>query len=57
VFGLRRAIDEGISFLGITLTADNILALATNVGMVAGAVWFVYGVIMKGVVGMGSVKR
>jgi hypothetical protein len=41
---------------GVTLTPDNVLNLGTDVGMLAGAVWFVYGLIHKGVVTLGRVR-
>lgn len=42
--------------LGITLTPDNIVSLASDVGMLAGAVWFVYGLLHKGVAVLGRVR-
>lgn len=41
----------------ITLTADNILALATEVGSLAGILWMLYGLIMKVTVKVGSVQK
>lgn len=41
----------------VTLTADNIISLATDVGMLAGGIWFIYGLIMKGAIKVGSVKN
>jgi hypothetical protein len=39
------------------LAAKKITSDATNIGIVAGAVWFVYGLLMKGVGRMGSIQR
>lgn len=41
---------------GITLSPENILSLATDVGMLAGAVWFVYGLLHKGVAYFGRLS-
>lgn len=41
---------------GITLTPDNVLSLGTDVGMLAGAIWFVYGVLHKGVATLGRLR-
>lgn len=41
----------------ITLTADSLTTLATQVGAVAGAVVFFYGLLMKGTIKVGSIKQ
>jgi len=42
--------------LHIQLTAGDVVALGTQIGAVAGALWFFYGLLMKGVIRAGSVK-
>lgn len=44
-------------FLHITLSANDVVSLATELGTLAGTLWFFYGLLMKGVVKMGSVKQ
>jgi hypothetical protein len=46
----------GSQFFHITLSANDILSLATELGTLAGALWFFYGLIMKGVMKAGSTK-
>ena len=41
----------------IQLTADTIMQLATGVGMLSEGISFVYGLLVKGVVRAGSVRR
>lgn len=41
---------------GITFTPENVLTLATDVGMLIGAIWGLYGLIFKGVIKLGSVS-
>lgn len=45
-----------LNLFHVELTASNLDSLATGVGMVAGAIWFVYGLIHKGVATLGRVK-
>ena len=40
----------------IQLSANDIITLATEIGTLAGAIWFFYGLLMKGTIAMGSVK-
>jgi len=42
------------SFFHLTLSANDVMALATDVGMAAGAVWTIYGLLMKAVVFFGK---
>ena len=44
-------------FFHITLTADNVLSLATELGSLAGVIWFFYGLIFKGVIYAGTIKQ
>lgn len=44
-------------FFHVTLSANDVISLATEAGTLAGAMWFFYGLLMKGVVAMGSVKQ
>lgn len=37
----------GTQFFHLTLSADDIASLATEVGAVAGGIWAVYGLVMK----------
>lgn len=46
----------GAHLFGISLTPDNIAALGEDIGMIAGAVWFVYGLLHKGVAVLGRVR-
>lgn len=41
----------------IQLGAQDVVALATEIGTLAGALWFFYGIIMKGVVKFGSIRK
>lgn len=41
----------------LTLSANDVIALATEIGTLAGVVWFFYGLIFKGVVYAGTVKQ
>lgn len=43
-------------FFHVTLTASDIMSLATEVGALAGVLWFFYGLIFKGVMYAGTVK-
>lgn len=43
--------------LHITLTANDIATLATQIGALAGVVWFFYGLLFKGVMYAGTIKR
>lgn len=47
----------GSQLFHIQLTADNVATLATEVGTLAGVIWFFYGLIFKGVMVAGSIKR
>lgn len=44
-------------FFHITLSADDVISLATEMGTLAGAIWFFYGLITKGVIAAGTVKQ
>lgn len=44
----------GAHFLHITLTAGDVTALATQLGALAGVIWFFYGLLFKGVVYAGT---
>lgn len=44
-------------FLNLQLTANDILSLGTQLGALAGSLWFFYGLLMKGVVRVGSVRK
>ena len=46
----------GMQFFNITLSANDIANLATNLGIAAGAIWTVYGIILKGVMWFASTK-
>lgn len=39
----------------IQLSAGDVISLATEVGALAGSIWFLYGLIFKGTVKMGTV--
>ena len=41
----------------VQLTPDTVLAAGTYAGMIVGAIWGLYGLLMKGVVRLGSVRR
>lgn len=41
----------------ITLSANDVISLATEIGALAGSVWFLYGLLFKGVVKMGTVTQ
>lgn len=41
----------------ITLTPENVVALGSDMGMLVGAIWFMYGLLHKGVMYFGSVVR
>lgn len=43
-------------FFHIQLSANDIISLGTELGALAGAVWFFYGLLMKGVIKVGSVR-
>lgn len=43
-------------FFHIQLSANDVISLATECGGLAGALWFFYGLLMKGVVKMGSIR-
>lgn len=43
-------------FFHVTLTANDVISLATEIGTLAGAIWFFYGLLMKGVIYSGTVK-
>lgn len=43
-------------FLGLSLSSTDVLSLATGLGTGAGAVWTVYGLIMKAVVAVSARK-
>ena len=45
-----------LSFFHITLTATDIVNLATNLSIAGGAIWTVWGILMKGVMWFASVK-
>lgn len=47
----------GAQFFHVQLSASDVLTLATQIGTVAGAVVFFYGLLMKGTIKMGSVKK
>lgn len=40
----------------ITLSANDIISLASGIGVIAGAVWFIYGFILHGVTYFGRVR-
>ena len=44
----------GAQFFHVQLTANDVLSLATEVGTLAGVLWFFYGLLMKGVMRVGS---
>lgn len=44
-------------FLHVTLSANDVISLATEAGTLAGAIWFFYGLLFKGVVYAGTVKQ
>lgn len=37
----------GAQFLHLTLSADDIASLATEIGAIAGGIWAIYGLVMK----------
>lgn len=43
-------------FFHVQLSANDVISLATEAGALAGAIWFFYGLLMKGVVKVGSTK-
>lgn len=47
----------GAQFFHVQLTADNITALATQIGALAGVIVFFYGLLMKGTIKMGSIQK
>ena len=54
VKGVTLALSSVIIFLagkffGITLSANDVISLATQLGGVAGAVWFIYGFILSAI--------
>lgn len=46
----------GSQFFHITLSASDVMSLATELGALAGVIWFFYGLIFKGVMYAGTVK-
>lgn len=44
-------------FFHVQLTANDVIALGTEAGALAGGMWFLYGLIFKGVMYVGSVRR
>lgn len=42
--------------LGVTLTVTDVTSIATELGGLAGAIWFFYGLLFKGVVYAGTKK-
>lgn len=44
-------------FFGLQLGAQDVVALATQVGALAGVVWFFYGLLLKGTVKLGSIRK
>lgn len=44
-------------FLHITLTANDVLSLATELGTIAGSIWAIYGAVLHLVTWLGSVKQ
>lgn len=44
-------------FLHIQLSASDMVTIATELGGLAGCVWFFYGLLFKGVVWAGSIKK
>lgn len=44
------------AFFHITLSAQDVITLATDISMVAGAIWFIYGLILHGVTYFGRVR-
>lgn len=40
----------------VQLSANDVLSLATEVGTLAGVMWFFYGLLMKGVIYAGTVR-
>lgn len=44
-------------FFHVQLSASDIITLATEVGALAGVIWFFYGLLMKGVMKAGSVTQ
>lgn len=47
----------GAQFFHVTLTADDIVTLATEIGTIAGAVWAIYGCILNLVTWLGTIKK
>jgi hypothetical protein len=47
----------GAQFFHVTLTADNIASLASEIGALAGIMWFFYGLLFKGVIYAGTIKQ
>lgn len=43
----------GVSVFHVTLTSDNVAAFAADLGTLAGAIWTVYGIVMKAVMWLG----
>lgn len=41
----------------VTLSANDVISLATELGTLAGSIWFFYGLITKGVIAAGTVKQ
>lgn len=37
----------------LTISASDVSSLATSIGMIAGGIWFIYGLLHKGVVKLG----
>lgn len=61
VKGVILALSAGIIFLAaqfchITLTANDVVQLATEVGTIAGAIWAIYGAVLHLVTWLGSIK-
>lgn len=44
-------------FFHISLSANDVIALATEIGAVAGAVWAIYGVTLHFITWLGSVQK
>lgn len=47
----------GAQFFHLTLTAGDVLSLATELGTLAGVIWFFYGLLFKGVIYAGTISR
>lgn len=41
----------------VTLSANDVISLATEAGTLAGCIWFLYGLLFKGVIAAGTVKQ